>query len=41
MGAFAAGDLHGAFDTFMLGVCGHQSREIIERSLGRPGSEQS
>jgi pimeloyl-ACP methyl ester carboxylesterase len=41
MGAFAAGDLQGAFDCFMLGVCGDQSREIIERSLGRPGYEQA
>ena len=41
MGAFAAGDLQGAFDSFMRGVCGDQSREIIERSLGRPGYEQA
>jgi Predicted hydrolases or acyltransferases (alpha/beta hydrolase superfamily) len=36
MGAFAAGDLQGAFDGFMRGVCGDQSREILERSLGQP-----
>ena len=41
MGAFAAGDLQGAFDTFMRGVCGDQSREIIERTLGRAGYEQA
>ena len=41
MGAFAAGDLQGAFDTFMRGVCGDRSREIIERTLGRAGYEQA
>jgi pimeloyl-ACP methyl ester carboxylesterase len=41
MGAFAAGDLQGAFDTFMRGVCGDRSREIIEQSLGRAGYEQA
>ncbi len=41
MGAFAAGDLQGAFDTFMRGVCGDRSREIIERTLGREGYEQA
>jgi len=41
MGAFAAGDLQGAFDTFMRGVCGERSREIIEQSLGRAGYEQA
>ena len=41
MSAFAAGDLPGAFDTFMRGVCGDQSREIIEHNLGRAGYEQA
>ena len=41
MGAFAAGDLQGAFDTFMRGVCGDRSREILERTLGRAGYEQA
>jgi pimeloyl-ACP methyl ester carboxylesterase len=41
MGAFAAGDLQGAFDTFMRGVCGDRSRDIIEQSLGRAGYEQA
>lgn len=41
MGAFAAGDLPGAFDSFMRGVCGNQHREVIERSLGRVGYEQA
>jgi pimeloyl-ACP methyl ester carboxylesterase len=41
MGAFSTGDLQGAFDTFMRGVCGNQSRDIIERSLGRAGYEQA
>ena len=41
MGAFAAGDLQGAFDTFMRGVCGDRSREIIEQTLGRAGYEQA
>ena len=41
MGAFAAGDLQGAFDTFMRGVCGDRSRDIIEQSLGREGYEQA
>jgi pimeloyl-ACP methyl ester carboxylesterase len=41
MGAFAAGDLQGAFDIFMRGVCGDRSREIIEQGLGRAGYEQA
>jgi pimeloyl-ACP methyl ester carboxylesterase len=41
MGTFAAGDLQGAFDTFMRGVCGDRSREIIEHTLGRGGYEQA
>jgi len=41
MSAFAAGDLPGAFDTFTGGVCGDQSREIIEHNLGRAGYEQA
>jgi len=41
MGAFAAGDLRGAFDSFMRGVCGDQHREVIEQSLGRVGYEQA
>ena len=41
MGAFAAGDLQGAFDTFMRGVCGDRSRDIIEQRLGRAGYDQA
>jgi pimeloyl-ACP methyl ester carboxylesterase len=41
MAAFAAGDLQGAFDTFLRGVCGDRSREIIEQTLGREGYEQA
>jgi pimeloyl-ACP methyl ester carboxylesterase len=41
MGAFAAGDLLGAFDSFMRGVCGDQYRQVIEQSLGRVGYEQA
>jgi pimeloyl-ACP methyl ester carboxylesterase len=40
MGAFAAGDLERAFDTFMRGVCGDRSREIIERTLGARGTSK-
>jgi hypothetical protein len=35
------GDLPGAFDSFMRGVCGNQHREVIERSLGKFGYEQA
>lgn len=41
LGAFAVGDLPGAFDSFMRGVCGDQHREVIERSLGKAGYEQA
>jgi pimeloyl-ACP methyl ester carboxylesterase len=33
--AFADGDVRSAFDKFMLGVCGPDFREVIERSLGK------
>jgi pimeloyl-ACP methyl ester carboxylesterase len=41
MAALAAGNLEGAFDTFMRGVCGDAHREVIEQSLGKPGYEQA
>jgi pimeloyl-ACP methyl ester carboxylesterase len=41
MGAFAAGDLSGAFDTFMRGVCGDRSRDIVEKCLGHAAHEQA
>jgi len=41
MGAFAAGDVQGAFDQFMHGVCGDHAREIMEHSLGRAGYDQA
>ncbi len=41
MGAFAAGDLCGAFESFMRGVCGDQHRQVIEQSLGQAGYEQA
>ena len=34
IGAFTAGDLHTAFDLFMLGVCGKGYRSVLERRLG-------
>jgi pimeloyl-ACP methyl ester carboxylesterase len=41
MSAFADGNLEGAFDSFMRGVCGDKYREVIEKSLGRAGYEQA
>jgi pimeloyl-ACP methyl ester carboxylesterase len=41
MGALAAGNLEGAFDTFMRGVCGEGHREVIEQSMGKPAYEQA
>ena len=41
MAAFTAGNLGGAFDTFMQGVGGDRSREIIEQRFGRAGYEQA
>lgn len=41
MGAFANGNLEGAFDIFLRGVCGDNYREVIEKSLGRAGYEQA
>ncbi len=41
MGALAAGNLEGAFDTFMRGVCGDRYREVIEQSMGKPAYEQA
>ena len=41
MGAFAADNLEGAFDTFMRGVCGDGHRKVIEQSLGMPAYEQA
>jgi pimeloyl-ACP methyl ester carboxylesterase len=41
MGAFAADNLEGAFDTFMRGVCGDGHRKVIEQSLGTPAYEQA
>jgi pimeloyl-ACP methyl ester carboxylesterase len=41
MGAFAAGDLAGAFDTFMRGVGGDRAREIIEQRFGRAGYDKA
>jgi len=41
MGAFAAGNLSGAFDTFMRGVCGDRHRDVIEQTLGPAGYEQA
>ena len=41
MEALAAGNLEGAFDTFMRGVCGNGHREVIEQSIGKPAYEQA
>jgi pimeloyl-ACP methyl ester carboxylesterase len=41
MGTLAIGNMQGAFDSFMTGVCGDQHREVIEHSLGRAGYEQA
>jgi pimeloyl-ACP methyl ester carboxylesterase len=41
MGAFAAGDLAGAFDTFMRGVGGDGWRGVIEQTFARAGYEQA
>ena len=41
MAAFSAGDLPGAFDSFMRGVCGDDYRQVIEQSLGPRGYEQA
>lgn len=41
MGAFASGNLEGAFDSFMRGVCGDAYRKVIEKSLGTGGYEQA
>jgi pimeloyl-ACP methyl ester carboxylesterase len=39
--SFAAGDGPRAFETFMRGVCGDESRDVIERSLGQAGYAQA
>ena len=41
MGAFMAGDLEGAFDTFLRGVCGDDYRAVIEASLGPEGYQRA
>jgi pimeloyl-ACP methyl ester carboxylesterase len=41
MGELGAGNVQGAFDSFMTGVCGDQHREVIERRLGREGYERA
>lgn len=41
MAAFQAGDLSGAFDHFMHGVCGDGFRTIIEARLGKAGLENA
>jgi pimeloyl-ACP methyl ester carboxylesterase len=41
MEMFAAGNLDGAFDSFMRGVCGDSYRKVMEQSLGREGYEQA
>ena len=34
MAAFSAGDVPAATNSFMLGVCGADYRQVIDRSLG-------
>jgi pimeloyl-ACP methyl ester carboxylesterase len=34
MAAFSTGDLPAALDSFMIGVCGHDYREVINQRLG-------
>jgi len=41
LAAFNSGDLHGAFDCFMRGVCGDEYREALETRLGRDGLENA
>lgn len=41
MGAFAAGDVETAFDTFMRGVCGDGHRAVIEGRLGPRGYQRA
>lgn len=41
LSAFRAGDLSGAFDLFMQGVCGEGFRAIIEKALGKAGLERA
>ena len=41
LGAFAAGDVATAFDTFMRGVCGDGQRAVIEARLGPRGYERA
>jgi 3-oxoadipate enol-lactonase len=41
MAAFAAGDVRRAFEIFMLGVCGGDFRNVIERSLGPEALDQA
>jgi pimeloyl-ACP methyl ester carboxylesterase len=41
MASFAAGDVPGAFHSFMRGVCGERYREVIESALGSSGLSEA